>query len=169
MTRTSLIKGQATIDEVHLYFPANDVKNGVMLEFELNASTVALLDDYVCRVRPRLLRRPSEYLFPGEGESHKGGPLLSEQIADMVVAEVGVRLTAHQFRHLIGYLYLKAYPGGHEVVRRLLGHKSIETTIRFYAGMEIAEAVRLNDRHIAKRRAEMARPMRRLRKNGRNI
>ena len=147
---------------VHLYFPVDAVKNDVALEFVLKPSTVSLLDHYVRRARPLLLRRPSEYLFPGEAYSHKGGSLLSEQIADMVENEVGVRLTGHQFRHLAGYLYLKANPGGHEVVRRLLGHKSIDTTLRFYAGMEVAEAVRHYDNHIAKRRAEMAsRPRRR--------
>ena len=72
---------------------------------------------------------PSPYLFPGAGSRHKMGALLSKQVADLVEAEVGVRLTAHQFRHLAGFLYLKAHPGGHEVVRSLLGHKSIETTI----------------------------------------
>jgi integrase len=90
----------------------------------------------------------------------------AQQTADLVEAEVGVRLTAHQFRHLAGFLYLKAHPGGHEVVRSLLGHKSIETTIRFYAGMEAAAAIRHYDRHIAKRRAEMVRGTKPLKAEG---
>jgi integrase len=142
---------------VHLFFPREDVKNEAELEFELPASTIALLDEYLTRVRPVLLRVRSPYLFPGAGSRHKMGALLSKQIADLVEAEVGVRLTAHQFRHLAGFLYLKAHPGGHEVVRSLLGHKSIETTIRFYAGMEAAAAIRHYDRHIARRRAELVR------------
>jgi integrase len=142
---------------VHLFFSPEEVKNEAELEFELPGSTIALLDAYLTRVRPMLERVPSPYLFPGAGSRHKVGSLLSEQIADLVEAEVGVRLTAHQFRHLAGFLYLKAHPGGHEVVRRLLGHKSIETTIRFYAGMEAAAAIRHYDRHIASRRAEMVR------------
>jgi integrase len=56
-----------------------------------------------------------------------------------------VRITVHQFRHLAGYLYLRQVPGGHETIRALLGHKSIETTIRFYAGMETAAAARAYD------------------------
>jgi integrase len=67
-----------------------------------------------------------------------------------------VRLTAHQFRHLAGFLYLRRNPGGHEVVRRLLGHKSIDTTTRFYAGMEVSEAIRHYDKHIESRRGELA-------------
>jgi hypothetical protein len=151
---------------VHLFFPPDEVKNDAELEFELPGSTIALLGDYLRRVRPVLERMPSPYLFPGARQRHKAGPLLSQQIADLVEAEVGVRLTVHQFRHLAGFLYLKAHPGGHEVVRRLLGHKSIETTIRFYAGMEAAEAIRHYDRHIAQRRSEMARPVRPRRARG---
>ena len=148
-------RGTGRHRSVHLHFPKADVKNEVDIEFKLPASTVALLDEYVARVRPSLERTPSAYLFPGEGAGHKCGHLLSEQIADLMKQEVGVRLTAHQFRHLAGYIYLKANPGGHEVVRRLLGHKSIETTIRFYAGMEVAEAIRHYDTHVAKRRAQL--------------
>ncbi len=52
-----------------------------------------------------------------------------------------MRVTAHQFRHLAGFLYLRRNPGGHEVVRRLLGHRSISTTVQFYAGMETSAAI----------------------------
>ena len=76
------------------------------------------------------------------GTNHKNQHTLGMQISSTIETELGLRITAHQFRHLSGYLYLRANPGGHEVVRALLGHKSIETTIRFYAGMEGIAAVR---------------------------
>jgi integrase len=162
MDRNIIDQGHGRHRRVHLFFSKAEVKNEVELEFELPTSTVVLLDRYLRDVRPRLLRAPSSWLFPGEGDGHKCSSLLGEQIADLVELEVGVRLTVHQFRHLAGYLYLKANPGGHEVVRRLLGHRSIETTLRFYAGMEVAEAVRHFDRHVEQRRAD-AGPMRRRR------
>jgi hypothetical protein len=140
----------------HLYFPADAVKNETELEFPLPPLTVALLDLYLSKFRPKLVRARNDWLFPGEAEGPKQAALLSSQIAQKVKREIGVRLTAHQFRHLAGFLYLKANPGGHEVVRRLLGHRSIETTIRFYAGMEISEAIRHYDRHIESRRVELA-------------
>jgi integrase len=141
---------------VHLYFAASAVKNETELEFPLPPSTVTLLDLYLSTFRSKLVRARNDWLFPGEAEGPKQAALLSSQIAKTVEREIGVRLTAHQFRHLAGYLYLKANPGGHEVVRRLLGHRSIETTIRFYAGMEISEAIRHYDRHIESRRFELA-------------
>jgi integrase len=49
-------------------------------------------------------------------------------------------ITPHQFRHLAAKLYLDEHPEGFETVRRLLGHKSIETTMRFYRELEAALA-----------------------------
>jgi integrase len=142
--------------EVHLHFPPDAVKNEIELEFTLPPSTLALLDFYRGKFRPKLARARNDWLFPGVAERPKQAALLSNQIAKTVKREIGVRLTAHQFRHLAGFLYLKHNPGGHEVVRRLLGHRSIETTIRFYAGMEISEAIRHYDQHIEKRRSEVS-------------
>lgn len=138
----------------HLYFPGTDVKNGVELEFCLPAETVEFLEHYLREVRPLLVRDPSNrWLFPGEGSGPKGAALLGQQIADLVAEKVGVRVTPHQFRHLAGFLFLQQNPGGYEVVRRLLGHKDIATTLNFYAGMEQAAAVRHYDQHLAERRA----------------
>ena len=139
--------------------PANVVKNEVELEFPLPPSTAALLNVYLGKFRPRLVRATNDWLFPGEVGGPKQAMLLSNQIAKMVEQEIGVRLTAHQFRHLAGFLYLRRNPGGHEVVRRLLGHKSIETTIRFYAGMEISDAIRHYDRHVRAAVLNLHRPV----------
>jgi Phage integrase family len=143
--------------KIHLYFPADAVKNEVELEFPLPSSTAQLLNLYLFKFRPKLVRVPNDWLFPGQGGGPKQAAGLSRQIATAVQRGIGVRLTAHQFRHLAGFLYLRRNPGGHEVVRRLLGHKSIETTIRFYAGMEVSEAIRHYDQHIESRRAELGR------------
>ena len=141
---------------VHLHFPAEEVKNNRELELPLSPDTVELLDLYLASVRPQILRAPSGFLFPGEAAGHKCSILLSQQIADYVHEHVGVRVTAHKFRHLVGYLYLKQHPGSHEVVRQLLGHKSIATTIRFYASLEQDEAFRLYDSFLDDLRKQAA-------------
>jgi hypothetical protein len=46
----------------------------------------------------------------------------------------------------MGKIFLDRNPGQYEVVRQLLGHKDIQTTIAFYAGAERASAAR----HFAK-------------------
>jgi integrase len=138
---------------LHLYFAAKEVKNEAEIERVLPPETAAMLDRYLNEVRPLLQPGQSPYLFVGKGGSHKSAYLLSKQIADLTAAELGVRLTAHQFRHVAGYLCLKSNPGSHEVVRQLLGHNRIDTTIKFYSGMETTEAFRHYDSLVTKLRA----------------
>ena len=145
--------GAGRAQRVHLHFPAAEVKNARELELPLTAETVELLDLYIEHVRPRLVRSPNSFLFPGEANGPKGSALLSSQIGDFMHKHVGVRVSAHKFRHLIGYLFLKQNPGAHEVVRQLLGHKSIATTIRFYASLEQDEAFELYDSFLDDLRA----------------
>ena len=71
---------------------------------------------------------------------------MSEQIKTIVHAYTGLDMTAHRFRHAMGKIFLDRNPGQYEVVRQLLGHKDIRTTIAFYAGAETASAAR----HYAK-------------------
>ena len=53
---------------------------------------------------------------------------------------IGLRITVHQFRHAAAAIYLKHRPGDYEMIRRLLGHRDIQTTIRFYCGLETMQA-----------------------------
>jgi len=57
-----------------------------------------------------------------------------------------VRLTPHQFRHVAAKIYLDQNPGGFEVVRQLLGHKNMRTTINFYAGINTKRAGRAHSK-----------------------
>lgn len=77
---------------------------------------------------------------------------LSKQIAKLASEQIGFPVTAHQFRHACAFIYLKRHPGDYETVRRFLGHKRIETTIRFYCGMEAEAAVGLWTETLAKER-----------------
>jgi integrase len=127
-----------------IVFPDYDVKNRIPLEFELDGQTSALLDRYLSEFRPSLFRgMHSAWLFPGELGEHKGAKTLSDQITERVVDDTGLRLTAHQFRHAAVAILLKHRPGEYELVRRLLGHRSIKTTINFYAGLETLQATRI--------------------------
>ena len=63
-----------------------------------------------------------------------------------------MRVHPHLFRHIAAKLYLDANPGSYEVMRRVLGHRSIETTTAFYTGLETAAAVRHFDATILKLR-----------------
>jgi integrase len=140
----------------HLVFPASEVKNEVDLEFRLPPLVMRMMEVYLSRARPLQTKLGNDYLFPGVGLRHLCRRQLSLRIAAETTRVLGVRVTAHQFRHLIGFLYLRENPGGHEVVRRFLGHKRIETTIKYYAGMEQSAAVEHFDRFIEARRQKIA-------------
>lgn len=125
----------------HLVFPDYDVKNNQALEFPLSPSTTALIDDYVAIHRPILMRGHNpDFLFPGDEGGAKGVKTLGEQISKRISAAIGLKVTPHQFRHAAAVIVLRAEPGNYELVRRLLGHKSLATTTRFYIGLESLEA-----------------------------
>lgn len=138
---------------VHLVIPGTEVKNGQDLEFPLPPETVRLLDLYLRDFHPRLSDAPSPWLFPGRDASeHKAVMTLGQQITIHVFKSTGLQVNLHLFRHVAAKLYLDRNPGGYEVVRRHLGHRSMDTTTRFYAGMETAAASRHFDEEILKLR-----------------
>ena len=109
-----------------------------------------------CRARPRTgnqprlafthagsaLLRGTHLHVPGEGDGHKTKGTLSGQIIECITRALGIRVTPHQFRHLAAAFILANTPANYEFVRRVLGHKNLETTIRFYVGLETVDAVR---------------------------
>ena len=126
----------------HLVIPDEDVKNDVPLEYPLPKVANEMLGLYLGVFRPRLCRAEISWLFPGEADLHKKKGVLSEQIIDRITREIGVRATPHQFRHLSASFILERDPANYEFVRRVLGHKNLETTIRFYVGLEAVDAIR---------------------------
>jgi integrase len=140
---TNLIKPGGP-DSKYWLVPEYDVKNWVRLEFPLDDHVTGLIDEYVHDFRPALLRGHNEdWLFPGQ----RGGPKEPISFATQIVRQIskatGLWVTVHQFRHAAGALLLQKYPGNYELVRRVLGHRSITTTIQFYCALENVQASEL--------------------------
>ena len=124
-----------------LIFPHYDVKNRVRLEFPFDDQITELIDEYIHEFRPHLLRGSnSSSLFPGMSGEPKTASMFSGQITERVEDATGLRITAHQFRHAAAAIYLRHHPGAYEIVKRLLGHRNIQTTINFYCGLETTKA-----------------------------
>ena len=141
---------------VVLSFMRDEVKNSQVLDFPLPVSTVALLERYLTVYRPLLAAPGSTALFPGTGGRAKGRSVLGPRISNTIFQHTGLRVHPHLFRHIAAKLQLEAEPGSYELVRRVLGHTSIETTTRAYAGTETAAAVRHYDRTIERLRRREA-------------
>jgi integrase len=139
----------------HVHYPASEVKNKVTLEFRLPINTTRILRFYISKVRPLLVEGESDYLWPGLNGKPKESGYLGQVIGDFMEAEVGIRITGHRFRHVAGYLFLLDNPNGYEVVRLLLGHKSLKTTMTFYASLEVKEGYKRYDAFLKRRRDEL--------------
>jgi len=137
--------GSGKSKQYYFQFPEDQVKNKRSLAYPLPKPLVQNLEIYLDKIRPVLRRGPNDFLFPGESTSFKSSNLLSSQMARLSEEELGVRITAHQYRHLAGSIVLGQNPTAHEHVRQLLGHSSIATTVNFYAPLEQDRAVRLFD------------------------
>ena len=126
-----------------LVFSRYDVKNRIRLETVFDADVTELIDNYIDNHLHVLLRGHNEpWLFPGMHGGHKGLATLSSQISKRIQKATGLFITVHQFRHAAAALILRAKPGNYEYVRRILGHRNIQTTINFYVGLETALATK---------------------------
>jgi integrase len=133
----NLIKPGGPDSNYWLTFPDYDVKNRVTLEYPLEQYLTRMIDEYVHDFRPIVLRgRNDDWLFPGQHAGAKASILLSGQITQRIYQTTGLRMTVHQFRHAAGALILQSRPGEYELVRRLLGHRNVQTTINAYIGLE---------------------------------
>ena len=137
----NLIKPGGPDSSFWLVFPHYDVKNRVDLETAFDEALTALIDEYMHEFRPTLVRGSNTtWLFPGVTGEPKTANMFSQQITERIQKATGVRITVHQFRHACAAIYLKDHPGDYETVRRLLGHRNIQTTINFYCGLETTQA-----------------------------
>jgi integrase len=136
----NLIRPSGPLLPYWLVFPNYDVKNRVKLEFDLKERLTKLIDEYVHEHRPALVRGSNAaWLFPGENGRHKTLATLGDQITNAVLDRVGIRVTPHQYRHAAGAIIIRTTQD-YEFARRVLGHKNVRTTIKFYLGLETAHA-----------------------------
>jgi Phage integrase family len=148
---TNLIKPGGPDSNYWLTFPDYDVKNRVRLEYPLEQYLTRMIDEYVHDFRPILLGgRNDDWLFPGQRGGAKSNTLFSGQITQRIYQATGLRMTVHQFRHAAGALILKSRPGEYELVRRLLGHRNVQTTINAYIGLENIHASEIFSKIVMK-------------------
>jgi site-specific recombinase XerD len=139
---------------LHIVIGAEDVKNREPLEYPLPLESIDLLERYIGEFRPHLSSAGNSALFPGIAGGPKNQAFFGTQISRTVYAHTGLRVHPHLFRHIAAKLFLDAHPGSYELVRRVLGHRSIDTTTSFYTGLETTAAVRHFDKTILNLRRE---------------
>lgn len=141
---------------VHLRIEGEAVKNGEPIQFLLPPALVAMLDRYVALYRPVFADPRDRCLFPAPGGGPRSAYAFSNALIDVVWREAGLRVTTHGFRHIAAKLHLDRYPGDYETVRRILGHRSIDTTTNAYTGFDTLRAGKHFDQVLQRRRRETA-------------
>lgn len=133
--------GKGNKKRLYLYLSAEDTKNDKELEFEFPSHVIQLYEHYVRDHRPALLIDLDDgWLWPGQNGGHKNQVSIGDQLTKAVKRLSGITINPHLYRHIAGYLYLRAHPGEYETVRLLLGHASVDTTIMYYAGFNDTDA-----------------------------
>jgi len=142
----------------HITWPAGDKRQAFM-----EIDTAKTGETYVCdlpvvlsqRLRryrddilPAVLGRKCEHFVVSHSGVVKNYSTLEQQFTKTIRKHLGIHMTIHQVRHLAAKLLLDERPGAHEVVRQLLGHRSLAATMAFYAGINTKRAVKLHSELI---------------------
>ncbi|MGH6792904.1 MAG: tyrosine-type recombinase/integrase, partial [Methyloceanibacter sp.] len=105
-------------------------------------------------ILPRLGAEPNGDLFVTAKAIRKNQRTVTKQILDTAKRRLGVHMTAHQYRQLLGTSYLEAYPHDTETARLLLGHAWTKTT-RIYVGSGTRRASRAYNDFLLEQRERL--------------
>ena len=125
-----------------IYIPAHMVKNRATIRWPVELASARVLETYIRKHRPLLAKAGNYFLFPGIGDSHRDNAEFGDQLSKRVAREIGAEFNCHIVRHFAVVRYLRKNPGAYEVAANILGHKSPQTTQKFYCGLEIDAAAR---------------------------
>ncbi|GLR66932.1 hypothetical protein GCM10010909_16120 [Acidocella aquatica] len=137
---------------MYLIVDETEVKNGVPIERLLPAATAELIEIWLEKFRPLLAKPGNPWIFPGKKEKPMTKDLLGSWITRAVRDYAKVEVHPHLFRHFCAWLHLHYHPGDYEGVRRLLGHKRLETSIKSYIAFEQDVAAARHDDAVLKER-----------------
>jgi integrase len=125
-----------------LVIPASAVKNGVEISTRLTDETAKLLqlwlDHYRCT--QIAINCTASWLFPNTSGGHRTVGQALEDVKDISARYAGLDVTSHLMRCFVGKVILDAQPDAHATVQQVLGHKRLETTVRYYAPIRPAQA-----------------------------
>ena len=143
-------RGRARLKRIII--PGVETKTDALIDVPLAEHESRQLDVYLNLYRPVLCKGASRYLFPALDGGMRSVIGFSGGLSRFIKQQTGLDINAHLFRHIAAKLYLDENPGDIETVRRMLGHRSTETTLKYYAEHRNTEAFRAYDITINKLR-----------------
>jgi integrase len=145
----------------HLLIDAGEVKNSNAIQWPVPPESARLIEAFLTHHRPHLVEPGNPYLF-GTGDKQRCAQHLGEWLSAAVTEAIGVEFNVHLARHSAAWNFLRENPGQYEVVRQVLGHRSIQVTMAHYVGLEADSAAAhfdatvLRDRHAGRKIAAYA-------------
>ena len=134
-----------------------ETKNSRVISLPISPRVAAVLQEWIDDFRPLVAQPGSTFLFPGYAKASR--PISHQSMRDAVkltlTREVGVVMTPQQFRHFAALTFLSEHPGHYAEVQQLLGHKTLQTTIKSYCGLESETSVVRFDAIIAAKIADL--------------
>lgn len=130
-----------------IHVAAEKVKNSEAINAAIGAPFAPVVDAYLQKHRKYVAESPGRWLFPSVSGEGRAPSHFATMIKEKIRKETGLVVHPHLFRHLAAKFYLDANPNDYETVRRLLGHRKLETTIQIY--------MKVNVRSIFRRYAEI--------------
>jgi integrase len=124
-----------------LTIPAAETKTSHEFARPIAPERWSVLERYMREAQPRL--RPAgddgnDFIFPSS--ARHGAPMgldhVSQLVAGIVRARLGVAVHLHLVRHLVGWIILRQDPSALSVVSRVLEHASMAVTERHYAELD---------------------------------
>jgi integrase len=128
-------------DETRIEIPPEQTKTREPYGAVLPAKITSMLRTYHDRIlQPVLVRKPT-YVFDNTSGHPVRKTTMSALILKTLRRHLGIRMTAHQFRHVAAKIFREG-GGEWETLRQLLGHTSLATTVNCYAGIDTRRASR---------------------------
>jgi len=129
-----------------MLFEGEETKVGNKLGFFLPRSLGPCLELYLEKARPILVEgKSSDFLLV----SHTARPLNTTSLRELVkkhcMKYLGKPVTPHVIRDIVAYGILSENPGDYLKVKELLGHRSINTTLRIYGHYGMDDAAKSYD------------------------
>lgn len=112
------------------------------------------LHHYRTRLAPAITGSTPTHLFVRSDGRPKGQESVTNRLVFVMNKRLGLHMTAHQFRHLVGKIMLDDSPGAYEAVAQLLGHTGTKNVVKFYGGTDTRRASRHHAKLIEKLREE---------------
>lgn len=116
-----------------LHIAGEKTKNGAPIVAEIKPPLSKVVAAYLKNHRKFAADDPGPWVFPRPSGGPQTPDHFAEKIKHKIAGETGLDVNAHLFRHLGVKLFLETYPGDYEEARRILAHKSAETTTQIYS------------------------------------